>query len=127
MRAFKQRNPAIRGYVVEPEQAAPLAGHKVRCPAHRIQGGGYGMAELPLLAGIAVDGFLAVSDEEAMEAAARLAREEGIFGGFSSGANLAAALKLLQGPERGGTIVIMICDTGLKYLSTELWRRGPSR
>jgi cysteine synthase A len=84
------------------------------------------MAKLPLLAGIAVDGFLTVSDGEAMEAATRLAREEGIFGGFSSGANLAAALKLLQGPERGGTIVIMICDTGLKYLSTELWR-GPSR
>ena len=79
------------------------------------------MAELPLLAGIAVDGFLTVTDDEAIAAARRLAREEGIFAGFSSGANLAAALKLLQGQEKGGTIAIVICDTGLKYLSTGLW------
>lgn len=122
MRAFKQRNPAVRGYIVEPDQAASLAGQPVRCAAHRIQGGGYAMAQLPLLAEIPVDGYLTVRDDEAMQACARLAREEGIFGGFSSGANLAAAIKLLQGPERGGTIAIVICDTGLKYLSTDLWR-----
>jgi len=124
-RAFRQRNPAIRGYIVEPEQAAVLAGHRVQNQSHRIQGGGYAMAALPLLAGIGVDGFLTASDEEAMAAAARLAREEGIFGGFSSGANLAAAIKLLQGPERGGTIAIVIGDTGLKYLSTDLWNEVP--
>jgi len=122
-RAFRQRNPAVRCYIVEPQQAAALSGHKVQCPAHRIQGGGYAMAELPLLSGIAVDGFLTVSDEEAMAATASLARQEGIFAGFSSGANLAAAIKLLQGPERGGTIAIVICDSGLKYLSTDLWGR----
>jgi len=122
-RAFRQRNPAVRCYIVEPQQAAALAGHKVQCPAHRIQGGGYAMAELPLLSGIVVDGFLTVSDEEAMAATASLARQEGIFAGFSSGANLAAAIKLLQGPERGGTIAIVICDSGLKYLSTDLWGR----
>jgi cysteine synthase A len=82
------------------------------------------MAELPLLADITVDGFLTVADEEAIESARDLARKEGIFAGFSSGANLAAALKLLQGPEEGGTIAIIISDTGLKYLSTDLW--GPS-
>jgi len=122
-RAFRQRNPAVRCYIVEPQQAAALAGHKVQCPAHRIQGGGYAMAELPLLSGIVVDGFLTVSDDEAMAATASLARQEGIFAGFSSGANLAAAIKLLQGPERGGTIAIVICDSGLKYLSTDLWGR----
>jgi len=122
-RAFRQRNPAVRCYIVEPQQAAALSGHKVQCPAHRIQGGGYAMAELPLLSGIVVDGFLTVSDEEAMAATASLARQEGIFAGFSSGANLAAAIKLLQGPERGGTIAIVICDSGLKYLSTDLWGR----
>jgi cysteine synthase A len=58
-----------------------------------------------------------------MAATASLARQEGIFAGFSSGANLAAAIKLLQGPERGGTIAIVICDSGLKYLSTDLWGR----
>jgi len=122
-RAFRQRNPAVRCYIVEPQQAAALSGHKVQCPAHRIQGGGYAMAELPLLSGIAVDGFITVSDDEAMAATASLARQEGIFAGFSSGANLAAAIKLLQGPERGGTIAIVICDSGLKYLSTDLWGR----
>ncbi|RPJ56309.1 MAG: cysteine synthase, partial [Acidobacteria bacterium] len=51
----------------------------------------------------------------------RLPREEGIFAGFSSGANLAAALRLLQGAHRGQTVVILVCDSGLKYLSTDLW------
>jgi cysteine synthase A len=50
-----------------------------------------------------------------------LARLEGIFGGFSAGANVAAALKLLEGSMRGRTIAVIICDSGLKYLSTELW------
>jgi cysteine synthase A len=68
-----------------------------------------------------IDGFLQVSDNEAIAAARRLARDEGIFAGFSSGANLAAALQLLRGPCRGKTVVILICDSGLKYLSTDLW------
>lgn len=120
-RAFRQRNSKVRGYLVEPKNAAALAGEPISNPAHRIQGGGYAMAHLPLLAGIAIDGFVAVTDEEAIGGARLLARSEGIFAGFSSGANLAAALKLLQGPEKGGTIAIMLCDTGLKYLSTDLW------
>jgi cysteine synthase len=79
------------------------------------------MADLQLLHGITPDGFLQVTDAEAMEAARRLAREEGLFAGFSTGANVAAAIALLQGPERGGTIAILACDSGLKYLSTDLW------
>ena len=82
----------------------------------------YAMASLPLLDGVTADGFVTVSDDEAIAAARALARSEGIFAGFSSGANLAAAVKLLQGPEQGGTIAIMICDSGLKYMSTDLWR-----
>ncbi len=62
-----------------------------------------------------------VTDEEAMAMARRLAAEEGIFAGFSSGANLAAAMQLLRGPCRGATIAILMCDSGLKYLSTDLW------
>ena len=120
-RAFRQRDPNIKGYIVEPQSAAALAGGPIKNPSHRIQGGGYAMADLPLLAGIAVDGFVTVTDEEAISAARMLARSEGIFAGFSSGANLAAALKLLQGREKGGTIAIVICDSGLKYLSTDLW------
>jgi cysteine synthase A len=68
-----------------------------------------------------VDGYLQVSDKAAIHAARRLAKEEGIFAGFSSGANLAAALQLIQGPLQGKTAVIIICDSGLKYLSTDLW------
>jgi cysteine synthase A len=121
-RAFKARNPAIKAYLVEPEGAAVLKGAAPSQPNHRIQGGGYAMAKLPLLEGVDIDGFLTVSDEEAIGAVRRLASEEGIFAGFSSGANVAAALQLLRGPERGGTIVVLICDSGLKYLSTDLWR-----
>jgi len=120
-RAFKSRDPGVRGYVVEPASAAVLASGTASEPNHRIQGGGYSMPDLSLLDAIEPDGFLSVTDEEAIGAARRLAAEEGIFAGFSSGANLAAALKLLDGPERGGTVVIMICDSGLKYLSTDLW------
>ena len=51
----------------------------------------------------------------------RLAKEEGIFAGYSSGANLAAALQLLRGKHRGGRIAILLPDSGLKYLSADLW------
>ena len=119
--AFKEHDPAIHCYVVEPAGAAILAGEPVTHPGHRIQGGGYAMPELPLLRPEHIDGYLQVSDREAMEWARRLAREEGIFAGFSSGANVAAAVQLLQGPCQGKTIVVTICDSGLKYLSTDLW------
>ncbi len=79
------------------------------------------MAELEFLRDVPVDGYLEVNGEEARDATRRLAREAGIFAGFSSGANLAAALKLLKGPLAGHTIGIMVCDSGLKYLSTDLW------
>jgi cysteine synthase A len=120
-RAFKEKSPAIACYVVEPAGAAVLAGQPVTNPGHRIQGGGYSMAALPLVDPRHIDGYLAIPDAEAIACARRLAREEGIFAGFSSGANLAAALRLLQGAHRGQTVVITICDSGLKYLSTDLW------
>jgi cysteine synthase A len=119
--AFKEANPSIRCYVVEPEGAAVLAGQPIRDPGHRIQGGGYAMTDLPLLRAEHVDGHLAIGDDEAVACARRLAREEGVFAGFSSGANLAAALRLLRGAHRGQTVVILVCDSGLKYLSTDLW------
>lgn len=119
--AFKEHDPTIRCFVVEPTGAAVLSGEEVTDPSHRIQGGGYSMADLPLLKPELIDGFMVVSDEEAMDASRRLAIEEGIFAGFSSGANAAAALQLLQGPCRGETVAIVMCDSGLKYLSTDLW------
>ena len=119
-RFLKERNPAIRCYLVEPQGAAVLAGESVTAPNHPIQGGGYAM-NLDFLKDVPVDGYLAVSGEEARDTARDLARKEGIFGGFSSGANVAAALQLLAGEMAGKTVAVLICDSGLKYLSTGLW------
>jgi cysteine synthase A len=120
--ALKEFNPEIQCFAVEPQGAAVLAGEEVRDANHRIQGGGYAMPQLPLLDRRLIDGYLQVSDEEAMLTARRLAKEEGLFGGFSSGANVAAALQLLQTSHRGKTIAVLIPDSGLKYLSTDLWK-----
>ena len=79
------------------------------------------MEHLPLLRREHIDGYVQVADEEAIQTARKLAREEGIFAGFSSGANVAAALQLLQGPCKGKTVVVLLNDSGLKYLSTDLW------
>jgi len=123
--ALRAANPSVRCYVVEPLGAAALAGQPVSRGNHSIQGGGYAMKTLKFLQEVTVDGYIQVSDAEAVACARRLAAQEGIFGGFSSGANLAAALQLLQGPHRGHTIVIMISDSGLKYMSTDLWAVDP--
>ncbi|HTX55176.1 MAG TPA: cysteine synthase family protein [Candidatus Baltobacteraceae bacterium] len=119
--AFKAHRSAIRCFVVEPEGAAALAGQPITNPGHRIQGGGYSMTSLPLVDAAHVDGYLTVTDGKAIAWARRLAREEGIFAGFSSGANVAAAAALLAGEYQGQTAVVMMCDSGLKYLSTDLW------
>ncbi len=102
--AFQERMANVRCYVVEPDT-----------PRHRIQGGGYDM-DLPMLRKARVDGLIRVSDTEAIAAARELARLEGVFAGFSSGANVAAALQLMP-----ATVLTVINDSGLKYLSTGLW------
>jgi cysteine synthase len=104
--AFRASNPDIECFLVEPDR-----------PDHPIQGGGYDMSELPLLRPADIFGRIRVTGAEARDAARRLAREEGIFAGYSSGANIAAALRLLP----GRTVVTLINDSGLKYLSTDLW------
>lgn len=119
--ALKEHNPNIACYLVEPAGAAVLAGRDVTHPNHRIQGGGYSMEPLPLINRDHIDGYLQVSDHDAVKMARRLAREEGIFAGFSAGANIAAALQLLQTVHKGQTIAVIMCDSGLKYLSTDLW------
>ncbi len=120
-RAFKDADPGVRCYVVEPEGAAVLAGCEVTRPEHRIQGGGYVRPDLPLLDRSLVDGCVQVRDDEAIAIARALAAREGIFAGFSSGANVAAALRLLEGPERGGCVAVLLADSGMKYFSTDLW------
>lgn len=118
---LKEQDPAIGCYIVEPQRAAVLATGRVDNPDHPIQGGGYSMASLEFLAAVPIDGYLGVSGEQARECARELARREGIFGGYSAGANVAAALELLKGPARGGVVAVLVCDSGLKYLSTDLW------
>ena len=120
-RAFRASGADIKCYLVEPAGAAVLAGQPLTRPNHKIQGGGYAMAPLPLVDETLVDGYLKIDDDMATRTARRLAREEGIFAGFSSGANVAAALQLLRGPHDGGTVAVILCDSGLKYLSTDLW------
>ncbi|MCY1271143.1 Cysteine synthase B [compost metagenome] len=120
-RALKELNKDVRCFVVEPEGAAVTAGQAVTNAEHPIQGGGYAIPDLQFLHGVPVDGFVQISGQEAKQTARALAVHEGIFGGFSSGANVAAALRLLAGEMRGKTIAVLICDSGLKYLSTDLW------
>ncbi len=100
----------VRCYAVDPDR-----------PNHPIQGGGYSMPDLTHLQGIDLAGSVTVSGRDAKDAARLLARHEGIFAGFSAGANLAGAIQLLMGLEQGGTVAIVMCDSGLKYLSTDLW------
>jgi len=120
--ALKEANSSTRCYIVEPAGAAVLSGGSVNDPRHRIQGGGYALTHLDMIRPEHVDDFVQVTDDEAIACARDLARTEGIFAGYSSGANLAAAVQLLQGELRGKTAVVVICDSGLKYMSTDLWR-----
>ena len=116
-RYLKERNPTVKIFVVEPSECAVLSGGA--WGAHRIEGIGDGfipdILDLDLL-----DGVITVSSAESIDMARRLAAEEGIFCGISSGCNVAASVKLAGRYPDSGLIVTMINDTGLRYLSTEL-------
>lgn len=119
-RALKGHDRKVKCYVVEPQLARVLAGKKVVSQSHRLQGAGYAL--VPKIWDPAVcDGYLAVSDREAVGAARMLAKTEGILGGFSGGANVAGAFKLARRLGPGSVVVTVIPDTGLKYLSTDLF------
>jgi cysteine synthase A len=118
--ALKAHNPAVKCFVVEPAGAPILAGRRVTSQKHKLQGTGYALVPEvwdPSLC----DGYLTVTDSEAVVTARRLASKEGILSGFSGGANVAACLKLAKRLPKAGTIVTIIPDTGLKYLSTDLF------
>ncbi len=115
---LKARRPGVRIVAVEPAGAAVLSGQ--RASNHLIQGIGAGFVP-PLLNRSVIDEVAAVSDEEAFAHARRLAREEGICAGISSGATLAAALRVARRPELAGkTIVFMVCDGGERYINGPL-------
>jgi cysteine synthase A len=124
-RVIKRRNPNFRAIAVEPA-ASPviqqtLAGETPTPGSHKIQGIGAGFVPRNLDRSI-VDEVLHVTDEEALEWARRLHREEGIFAGISSGANVCAAAKVAARPEnRGKVIVTIMCSVGERYLSTPLF------
>jgi cysteine synthase A len=119
--SMRRHNSKVHCYLVEPQNAPYYGGEKAKdAPGHRIQGGGYAR-EVPFLDRSLITGCVGITDEEAIEGARLLSSVEGIFCGFSAGAHAAAAKKLLQGSEKGKTIAIVICDSGLKYLSTNLY------
>lgn len=120
MKALKKHNPDIRGYIVEPSNAAFYSGGSLSNPNHKIQGGGYCM-DLALINKSLAEDFISISDEESIETTRKLASTEGIFAGYSSGANVAAAIKLLKEKEKGKNICLLINDTGLKYMSNDLF------
>ncbi|MEO5781512.1 MAG: cysteine synthase family protein [Arthrobacter oryzae] len=118
-RALRAHNPDISVFAVEPEESAVLSGQPTG--PNRIEGIGIGFVP-PLWEPENVDDILTVSADEAMDMARRLARQEGLFAGTSSGANVVAALRTAERMGPGSTIVTILCDSGLRYLSTELYR-----
>ena len=119
-RALKRFNNNIKCYAVEPHGCAYYKGEVTPGATHRIQGGGYAQ-DAHIVDRTLIDGCVTVTDEEALNMTRLLAKTEGIFAGISSGANLVAAIKCLQGDEKGKNIGIVINDCGLKYMSTDLY------
>lgn len=113
--ALRRHDERIRIVAVEPAESPVLSGGKAG--AHKIDGIGAGFV-VPLWQEGIADQIEQVSTDEAIAMALRLAREEGLFAGTSTGANLIAALRLAEqlGPE--ATVVTIMCDTGMKYLKT---------
>ena len=114
---LKEHDASVRVYAVEPSECPILSGGG--WGAHRIEGIGDGFVS-ELLDLDVLDGVIQVSSDEAVEMARRLAREEGIFCGISSGCNVAACLKLAAHDARYRRIATVVNDNGLRYLSTEL-------
>ena len=119
-RYFKQeKKKAIHSIAIEPENSAVLSGGSPG--KHKIQGIGAGFKP-DILDMDMVDEVITVTDEEAFTMAPRLAKEEGIISGISSGAAMAVALKVAARPESAGkTIVVILPDSGERYLSTPLY------
>ncbi|MBR0674327.1 PLP-dependent cysteine synthase family protein [Neoroseomonas soli] len=113
--ALRASQPGIRIVAVEPAESAVLSGGPTG--AHRIDGIGAGYV-VPLWKPDIADAIEPVSSAESTAMALRLAREEGLFAGTSTGANVVAALRVAGRLGPGATVVTVMCDTGMKYLGT---------
>jgi cysteine synthase A len=115
---LRAHHGAVLVVAVEPEESAVLSGRP--SGSHKIEGTGAGFV-VPLWSGTLASEIQTVSTPEAMATARRLARQEGIFAGTSTGANVAVALRVAErlGPDR--TVVTVAVDSGMKYLSTALY------
>lgn len=121
---LKGRKPGFRAIAVEPYESPvigqTLRGESVKPGPHRIQGTGAGFVPKNLNLAL-LDEVIPVSSEEAVLTARRLAAEEGILAGISTGANVVAALQVAARPENEGKLIVTIgCSTGERYLSTTL-------
>jgi len=118
---LKRRKPEVRIVAVEPAESSVLLGGAPG--AHKIEGVGIGYTP-PLWDPALVDEVVAVGTDDAKAMARRLAREEALFAGTSSGANVVAAIAVARRLGPGATVVTLMADSGLKYMSTDVYRRG---
>ena len=118
--SIKKKKSTFKAIAVEPKDSAVLSGG--RAGAHKIQGIGAGFIPEVLNAKI-IDEIMLVSNEDAIDTTRRLAKEEGILAGVSSGAATFAAIEVARRKEnKGKLIVVILPDTGERYLSTELFK-----
>ncbi|MBZ5706072.1 MAG: cysteine synthase family protein [Acidobacteriia bacterium] len=116
---LKRYKPSIKIVVVEPAESSVLLGGQAG--PHKIEGVGIGYTP-PLWEPTLVDGILPVRTDDAKDMARRLAREEALFAGTSSGANVVAAIRVAERLGPDAKVVTLMADSGLKYLSTDVYR-----
>jgi cysteine synthase A len=118
---LKRYKPTIEIVAVEPSESAVLSGGHPG--PHKIEGVGIGYTP-PLWDPTLVDEIIPVKTDDAKAMARRIAREEALFAGTSSGANVVAALRVAERLGPGATVVTLMCDSGLKYVNTDVYRKG---
>ncbi len=118
---LKRHRGGVQFVAVEPAESSVLRGNPPG--PHKIEGVGIGYVP-PLWDPALADDVVAVPTEEARAMARRLAREEAIFAGTSSGANVVAAIRVAERLGPGARVVTLMADTGLKYLNTDVYRRA---